>query len=73
MVISYCALIKVMIKNTYPFPIIDDLFDQLNGARMFSKINLRSRYHHICIKEDDIFKTTFRNRYGNYDIVVVPI
>ena len=48
------------------------MFDQLNGAAMFSKIDLRSRYHQVCIKEDDIYKTVFKTRYGHYEFVVVP-
>ena len=60
------------IKNRYPLLRIDDLLDQLKGATMFSKIELRSGYHHVCIKEEDIFKTMFRTRYGHYEFVVLP-
>ena len=63
---------KVTIKNKYPLPMIDDLFDQLRGAKIFSKINLRLGYHEMRIKEEDISKTTFRTRYGHYEFRVVP-
>eukprot|EP00253_Pinus_taeda_P036142 PITA_36142 len=63
---------KVTIENRYPLPRIDYLFDQLKGVAVFSKIDLRSRYHPICIKEGDIFKTMFKTRYGHYEFVVVP-
>ena len=53
------------IKNRYPMPCIDDLFDQLHGAMVFSKIDLRLGYHQVSIKDEDIFKTAFRIRYGH--------
>ena len=59
-------------KNKYPLPRIDDLFDQMRGAMVFSKIELRSGYHQVRIKDEYIHKTTFRTRYGHYDFVVVP-
>ena len=60
------------IKNTYPLPRIDDLFDQIWGAMIFSKIDLRYGYHQVIIKDEDIFKTTFRTRYEHYEFVVMP-
>ena len=70
--IEYRQLKKVTIKNRYPLPRIEDLFDQLKGETMFSKIELRSRYHQVWIKEEDIYKTTSWTRYGHYEFFVVP-
>jgi hypothetical protein len=69
--IDFRQLNKVTVKNKYPLPRIDDLFDQLKDARIFSKIDLRSEYHQVRIKEEDISKTTFRTRYGHYEFTVV--
>ena len=69
--IDYCELNKLTIKNKYHLPRIDDLFDQLKGTTWFSEINLRSGYHQLKIKAEDIPKTAFRTRYGHYELLVM--
>jgi hypothetical protein len=69
---DYRNLNNVMIKNKYPLPRIQDRFDQVKGARVFSKIDLRSGYHQIKIKDEDIPKIAFVSRYGYHEYLVLP-
>ena len=70
--IDYRQLNRVTIKNRYPLPRIDDLFDQLRGVRVYSKIDLRTGYHRLRARDTDIPKIAFRTRYGHYEFTVMP-
>nr|GFA97342.1 reverse transcriptase domain-containing protein [Tanacetum cinerariifolium] len=70
--IDYQELNELTVKNRYPLPRIDDLFDQLQRSSVYSKIDLRSGYHQLRVREEDIPKTTFRTRYGHYEFQVMP-
>ena len=70
--IDYRQLNRVTIKNRYPLPRIDDLFDQLKGVRVYSKIDLHTGYHQLRVREANISKTAFRERYGHFEFTVMP-
>ena len=70
--IDYKELNKVTIRNQYPLPRIDDLFDQLQGAKVFFKIDLRSGYHQLRVHDVDVSKIAFRTRYGHFEFLVMP-
>lgn len=72
MCIDYRRLNKVTIRNRYPLPQSDDLFDQLKDDKVFSKIDLRLGYHQLRVKEEDISKIAFTTRYGYYEFLVLP-
>ncbi|GJW91471.1 putative nucleotidyltransferase, ribonuclease H [Tanacetum coccineum] len=72
MCIDYRELKKLTVKNRYPLPRIDDLFDQLQGSQLFSNIDLRSGYHQLRVQEDDIPNNAFRTRYGHFEFTVMP-
>ena len=70
--VDYRTIKKVTVKNSYPLPRIDDLFDRLARAKYFSRIDLRSGYHQIRIAQGDEEKTTCRTRYGSFEFLVMP-
>ena len=72
MCIDYWKINKVTVKSKYPLPRIEDLFDQLKGASIFSKIDLLSGYYQLQVKKDDVLKIAFRTRYGHYEFLVMP-
>ena len=70
--IDYKQLNRVTIRNQYPLPRIDELFNQVQGSRVYSKIDLRSGYHQLRVRESDVPKTAFRTRYEHYEFLMMP-
>ena len=70
--IDYRQLNRITVKNRYPLPRIDDLFDKLKGVRVYSKIDLCTGYHQLRVRETDIPKTAFRTRYGHFEFTMMP-
>jgi hypothetical protein len=72
MCVDYHGLNRLTIKNQYPFPLISRLLDQLNDAKMYTKIDLRGAYNLVCIQKGDEWKTMFRTCYGHFEYVMMP-